>query len=62
MNRRELALVSIITFFTVIAWIIFSIYHTKTASNMEGVKSFDLAPLTPQFDNDIISSLKNRKE
>jgi hypothetical protein len=62
MNRKEFTILSIITFLTVIAWIIFSINHTKTSSNLEGVKMIELTPLTPNFDNDIIMSLKNRED
>jgi hypothetical protein len=62
MNRKEITVLSIITFLTVIAWIIFSVYHTKTSTGLEGIKQLDLKPLTPRFDSDIIRSLKNRED
>ena len=62
MNRKEIVVVSIITFLTVIAWIIFSISHSNSDKDMEGIKVEETAPLTPTFDNDIIRSLKNRED
>ena len=62
MNRRELALLSIITFLTVIAWIVFGIYHARSTSIVSKTQKLQVVPLTPVFDDDIIRQLKGREE
>jgi hypothetical protein len=62
MNRKEVVIISIITFLSVFVWIIFSVYHSNTSNDLTGIKIQEMTPLTPVFDNDIISSLKNRED
>lgn len=62
MNRKEFLIIGTITFMTVIAWIIFSIMHANTDSQMKGITIKQIVPLTPTFDNDIISELEKREE
>ena len=62
MSRKEIAIISMIFFLTVIAWIGFSLYHAKTESGLQGIKKIDISPLTPFFDNDIISLLKEKED
>ena len=60
MNRKEIYLLAIITFLTVVAWIIFGIYHARKTSNVKELDIGKVAPLTATFDNDIINQLNNR--
>lgn len=62
MNRKEIVILSIAIFLTVIAWIIFGVYHTKTTSTVTQKELRQVVPLTPNFDNDIIKKLKSREE
>lgn len=62
MNHKEFAILSIITFLTVIAWIIFGIYHAKTTSTVTSIQLKEIAPLTPTFDNEIIKKLSTREQ
>jgi len=62
MNRKELTILSIITFITVTVWIILGIYHTKINSSIEGIQHKNTTPLTASFDNDIIKELEKREE
>ncbi|OGG00237.1 hypothetical protein A2Y99_03460 [Candidatus Gottesmanbacteria bacterium RBG_13_37_7] len=62
MNRKELAILALITLLTVIAWVSFDVYHARTISTItEEFKKPD-PPLTPIFNSEIISKLKNREE
>lgn len=60
MNRKELYIMAIITFFTVIAWIIFGLFHARNTSNVKDLDLGTITPLTATFDSDIINQLNNR--
>lgn len=62
MNRKELAIISIITFLTVIVWIALSIFFAKGTPSISPAQSKQIVPLTPTFDNEIISKLSKREE
>jgi hypothetical protein len=62
MNRKEVAILSIITLVTVIFWILFGVIHAKNASVVTTSQTKEVIPLTPKFDNDIIKSLEAREE
>lgn len=62
MNRKELAIIAIITFITVLVWIVMGIYFAKTKSTLTDVQLQQIVPLTPTFDNDIIKQLEKREE
>ncbi|MBI4990931.1 hypothetical protein HZB96_02440 [Candidatus Gottesmanbacteria bacterium] len=62
MNRKELTIITLVIFLTVIAWIAFGIYHARTASTVSQKELRQVVPLTPTFDNDIIRKLKGREE
>lgn len=62
MNRKEIAIIAVIIFLTVTAWIIFGIYHVQTTTTVSQKELRQVVPLTPTFDNDIIKRLKSREE
>lgn len=62
MNRKELFILAIITFATVMAWIGFGVYHARQATPITEAQKQEIRPLTPQFDNDIINALEKREE
>lgn len=62
MNRKEIAILALIIFFTVIAWILFGIFHARSTSSVTSTQLKEVVPLTPTFDNDIIRQLIKREE
>ena len=63
MNRKEIVIIAIIFLLTVLAWIVFDVYHAKTTSTVIKNETLQqIVPLTPVFDNDIIRKLKTREE
>lgn len=62
MNRKEIAILAIIIFATVTAWIIFGVYHAKNTSTVSQKELRQVVPLTATFDNDIIKKLNSREE
>ena len=61
MNRKELYFLALITFLTVVAWIVFGLVHAQNTSTVNDEDLRNIVPLTPYFDNDIINQLNNRK-
>ncbi len=61
MNRKELAIIAIITFITVLVWMTTGIYFAKTKPTLTDVQLQQIVPLTPTFDNDIIRQLEKRE-
>jgi len=61
MNKKEILLLSIGVFLTVIAWLIADIYHASTADT---IKSKINLPQIYQYkiDKDILDTLKNKTE
>lgn len=62
MNRKELVILAIIVFLSVIAWMIFGVIHAKNSTSITQKELKQVIPLTPTFDNDIIKGLHNREE
>lgn len=62
MNRKEIAILALIIFLSVVAWIAFDIYHTKNKMTISPKELQQVIPLTPTFDNDILKRLKTREE
>ncbi len=62
MNRKEIAILAVIIFFTVITWVIFGVSHAKNTTTITQKDLRQVVPLTPSFDNDIIKKMKSREE
>lgn len=62
MNRKEFAILAIIIFLSVTAWIIFGVNSAKNTTTVTQNDLRQVVPLTPNFDNDIINRLKSREE
>lgn len=60
MNRKELYIMAIITFLTVLAWIIFGFNNANNTSTIDDTAIKNIVPLTPTFDSDIIKQLNER--
>ena len=61
MSNKQILYLSIFTFLTVIAWIVFDIYHATTTSTVTPVQEKLIVPLTPTFDMEVISKLKGER-
>lgn len=62
MNHKEFAILAVILFLSVFAWIFFGIYHARTTSTVSQKEVKQVIPLTPKFDNDIINQLRSMEE
>ena len=51
---------AIITFLTVLAWIIFGFNNANNTSTIDDTAIKNIVPLTPTFDSDIIKQLNER--
>ena len=54
MNGKEILFLAILTFFTVLSWITYDIYHAATTTTVTSVQQELMKPLTPTFDHDTI--------
>lgn len=62
MSNKDLLILSILTFITVLAWIIFDVYHAATTSTITPLQKELIKPLKPTFNQEVILRLKERKE
>ncbi|KKS98230.1 MAG: hypothetical protein UV73_C0003G0172 [Candidatus Gottesmanbacteria bacterium GW2011_GWA2_43_14] len=62
MNRKELYILAIITFSTVVAWVVFGVYHAKYSDTTGLAEAKKTEALTPNFDMTIIGQLQGRRE
>lgn len=55
---KDILFLSILTFITVVTWIVFDIYHAAKTSTIEPPLLHLIEPLPPTLDTDLISELK----
>lgn len=60
MKGKDLLVLSIITLFTVIFWMVSQFVHTAEKSTVTPVLLEQIKPITPNFDVSVIKQLKNR--
>lgn len=58
MSNRQILFLSIFTFLTVLAWIIFDVYHAVTSSTISPIQQELIIPLNPKFDIQVVLELK----
>lgn len=61
MNNKELLIIAVIIFLSIVFWIAFDIYHASHQSSVTPQEQEQIRPLTPTFDNDIILKIKSRE-
>src|ERR1035437_5922057 len=61
MKRNDILIILIPSFVFVLAWIGFSLLHNIATSTISETLNTQIAPISPNFDTDIIASLKQRK-
>lgn len=58
MSNKQSLFLSIFTFLTVLAWIVFDVYHASTISTVTPIQQELIKPLEPRFDTTTILELK----
>lgn len=58
MSNKQVLYLSIFTLLTVVAWIVFDLFHATTTSTITPIQEKLIAPLNPTFETEIISRLK----
>jgi len=61
MKHKDIILLLASTFFLVVAWITFNIYHSSVESTTPEVLKKEILPIKPNFDETTINKLKERK-
>jgi len=62
MEERDLLIISILTFITVLAWIFFDAYHAYTTSTIPPELKMQIEPLNFNISLEEINELKKRVE
>lgn len=61
MKQGYFLFISILTFIVVVAWIGFNLYHTAITSTIDQTLSFQILPITPDFDATVLEALQKRE-
>lgn len=61
MKQKDIIILIIPSFILIVAWIIFSIYHSSVASTITPTVSVQILPIQPTFDMDTVTKLKQRQ-
>ena len=62
MKQRDIITLLIPSFILILAWIIFSIYHSSVSSTITPVVDIQISPINAAFDMNAISKLKQRQK
>lgn len=60
MKQKDILLLLIPSFLVIVAWVAFSIYHNSVASTIPEVLNMQITPISPNFDTNEVSQLKQR--
>ncbi len=58
MSNKQALFLSLLTFFTVLAWIVFDVYYTLTTTTIKPVDQEIIRVLEPKFDIQTVFELK----
>jgi len=61
MNSRDLLILSILTFATVVVWIAADAWHAYVTSTISSSLQQTIKPLTPKLDLGVLDTLKSRQ-
>lgn len=61
MKRKEVLLLSVTIFFTIVAWIIAELYHTATTEKFKATDYVGTKPLKVNIDVETIKALELKK-
>ena len=57
MNKREWLIAAVLTFITLVSWVVFDIIHTQQAVEIPPEVQEVLEPLDPNFNTQVLESL-----
>lgn len=60
-NDRDIVLVSIFTFFTVLLWVFFEFVKTVKTTTVSSSVQQTIVPFSPTIDQDILTNIASRK-
>lgn len=61
MKSKDLLILSILTFVTVVIWVLADAWHAYVTSTITASLQQTIKPLTPKLDINVIESLKKRQ-
>lgn len=61
MKKKDVLIILILLFISVVAWIASSLFHSFTKSTISETTKQDIAPIEPTFDTKTIDKLKKRQ-
>lgn len=59
---RDLLIISILTFITILTWIVMDVYRSLTQKQIPEVLEKQLLPLNPKIETKVFDQLENRLE
>ena len=59
-TNRDIIILSLFSLITIIAWIVFDVYHAATTSQITPVQQELMIPVNPVFDASVIKELKSQ--
>ncbi len=59
-TNRDMFILSLFSLITIVAWIVFDVYHAATTSQITPVQQELMTPVNPVFDTSVIQELKNQ--
>ena len=62
MGSKDFLILAVLTFLTVVAWIISEAYHAAVTSTVTVVEKRLMEPLQPTFNQQVIKALKETNE
>lgn len=60
MSNKDFLVLAILTFLTVVVWIITDAYHASVTSTLTTVEKKLMEPFQPSFDQQVIKELRER--
>lgn len=61
-RQKDFLILAILTLLTVIAWIVFDVYHSYVVSTITPAMERKIKPFDPEIDVQVIQSLKEKIE
>jgi len=62
MKRKDILIILVLLFISIVAWIGGNIYHSIANSTISETLNRDISPITPTFDTQTINKLKQRQK
>jgi cell division protein FtsL len=60
MQNKDTLIIAVFTLITVLAWIVFDVYHVAVTSTITEVQQKLLTPLDPKISDQVLSNIRSR--